>query len=60
MKTERKILDIAVDFGEWLVEKSKKKNNAIIIVILSIFSPLAFLFSACMIAYNYRKSKRKS
>ncbi len=53
------IISLAADFGDWLTRMSKNKTNAIILVILSIISPLGFLFATCMIANNYRKNKGK-
>lgn len=53
------IVKLSSDFGEWLYKTSRKKSNAIILVILSFFSPLGFVFSTSLIAYAYRKGKKK-
>ena len=57
MGWRKKVVDIAADLGDWLVEKSKKKRNAIILTIISLLSPLGFIFAASMIARSYRKRK---
>ena len=53
------IVKLASDFGEWLYNSSKKKSNAVILVVLSFFSPLGFVFASSLIAYAYRKGKKK-
>lgn len=53
------IVKLAADFGEWITKMSKNKNNAILLVVLALFSPLGFIFAASLIAYAYRKSKKK-
>ncbi|MBI2005427.1 MAG: hypothetical protein HYS80_01555 [Candidatus Aenigmarchaeota archaeon] len=53
------IVKLASDFGEWLYKKSRKKSNVIILVVLSFFSPLGFVFASSLIAYAYRKGKNK-
>ena len=53
------IVNLAADFGEWLSKTSKTKSNAVILVILSFFSPLGFVFAASLIANAYRKGKKK-
>lgn len=53
------IVNLAADFGEWLHKISQNKTNAIILVVLSFFSPLGFLFASSLIAHAYKKSKRK-
>lgn len=54
-----RIVKFSSDLGGWLSEKSKKKTNAIILVILSILSPIGFIFATSLIAYSYRKGKKK-
>ena len=53
------VVKFAADFGEWLTKAAKKKTNAIILVILAVFSPLGFIFASGLIAYAYRKGKKK-
>jgi len=53
------VVELAADFGEWLEKIAKNKTNAIITVVLSIFSPLGFVFAASLIANAYRKRKKK-
>ena len=53
------IVKLASDFGEWLHNTARNKTNAIILVLLSIVSPLGFIFAASLIAYAYRKGKKK-
>jgi len=53
------IVKLASDFGEWLHKVSGSKSNAILLVILAFFSPLGFIFAASLIAYAYRKGKKK-
>ncbi len=53
------IVKLASDFGGWLYKASKKKSNVVILVVLSFFSPLGFIFASSLIAYAYRKGKKK-
>ncbi len=58
MKTVDRLLELMGDFGEWIVSKSRKKSNAVILVILSLISPLAFIFVSSIIVHFYRQGKK--
>ena len=51
--------NLVANFGEWLYKVSRNKSNAILLVILALFSPLGFIFASSLIAYAYRKGKKK-
>ena len=53
------VIKLASDFGEWLYKASRNKSNAVTLVVLSLFSPLGFVFASSLIAYAYRKGKKK-
>ena len=55
----KKIVYLAADLGEWLETTSRKKSNAIILVILAIIAPIGFLFATSLIAHSYRKGRKK-
>jgi hypothetical protein len=52
------IFDFFADFGDWLFKVAKKRNNAIVIVILSIFSPIGLIFVGSFVASIYRKRRK--
>lgn len=54
------LFDLFADLGDWLAEQSKKKGTAIILVIISFFSPLGFLFASSFIASVYRKGLKRT
>lgn len=51
--------NLFADFGDWLDRKSRNGDNAIILGILAILSPLGMLFSWGFIASSNRKRARK-
>ncbi len=53
------IVKLASDFGEWLYKKARKKSNVVVLFVLSFFSPLGFVFASSLLAYAYRKGKKK-
>jgi len=59
MSWSRKIYILFADLGDWLAEKVKNTDNAIIIGILCILSPLSLIFAISFIASIHRKSKRR-
>jgi len=59
MSWSRKLYNLFADLGDWLTEKVKDRDNAIIIGILCIFSPLNLIFAVSFIASIHRKSKRR-
>lgn len=56
---EKSVYTIFADFGDWLVKKSKNKDNAIILAVLSIVTPLNVFFVLGFIASSNRKKGRK-
>lgn len=53
------LLKLVADFGEWLFKRAGNKSNAVIMVVLSFFSPLGLIFAASLITYAYMKNKKK-
>ncbi len=53
----RSIYNMFADFGDWLSEKSGKRDNAIILAVLSIISPLNLFFSLGFVASSNRKKR---
>jgi hypothetical protein len=56
---EKKLYNLFADLGDWLTEEVKNRDNAIILGILCILSPLGFIFAVSFIASIHRKSKRR-
>jgi hypothetical protein len=56
---KKKLFNLFADLGDWLTEEVKNRDNAIIVGILCIFSPLNMVFAVSFIASVYRKSKRR-
>jgi hypothetical protein len=55
----KKLYNLFADLGDWLVEKVKNTDNAIIIGILCIFTPLNLIFALSFIAFHNRKGKKR-
>jgi len=59
MGWKRKLLNLFADLGDWLTDKAKNKDNAIILGILCLVSPLNLIFVLSFIASAYRKGKKR-
>jgi len=54
------LFNLFADLGDWLAGQSRNRDRAIILVIISIFSPLGFLFASSFIASVYRKRLKRA
>ena len=52
------LFNLFADLGDWLIDKVKKKDNAIILGVLSILSPIGFIFAISFIMSVYRKRRK--
>jgi hypothetical protein len=52
------LFNLFADLGDWLVNKAKNKDTAIILGVLSIFTPIGFIFAISFIMSVYRKRKK--
>lgn len=59
MGLKKKLYNLFADLGDWLIKKSKDKENAIILVILCLISPLNLFFAVSFIASAYRKKNKR-
>jgi len=51
----KKLYNFFADLGDWLTKEAKNRDNAIILVVLSILSPLGLIFAVSFIASIHRK-----
>ena len=58
-KAIKRVYNLFADFGDWLNKKSKDKDYAIILAILSLFSPLNLIFCLGFIASANRKKRKR-
>jgi hypothetical protein len=54
----KSLFNFFANFGDWLTKEAKKKDAAIILIVLSIFSPIGFLFATGFIISILRKRKK--
>ena len=52
------LFNLFANLGDWLTKEAKKRDTAIILIILSIFSPIGFLFATGFIMSALRKRKK--
>jgi len=53
------LYNLFADWGDWLEKESKNKWSAVILGILSVFSPMGFLFAISFIMSANRKRKKR-
>lgn len=54
----KRVYNLFADFGDWLNKKSRDRDYAIILAILSLFSPLNLIFCLAFIASANRKKRK--
>lgn len=52
------LFELFANLGDWLTKEAKNRDNAIILGVLSILSPIGFIFAISFIMSVYRKRKK--